>query len=265
MSVQSLPDEIWLQIAEHLDSTPNIAALCRVNRRLCGILQRDLFRDAIDRDLPEITTTAAANGQLEVLKTAAAFGADLGRVRPVEPSVELLASFEQFGIDSFYSTTCWGTPLHLAARHGHMHVVKWLIEHGVNINAPARYLCHCVSNQQSTQWTMTKKIFSQRIAWTPLHHALCGGNGEIARYLILAGASYSMVVPATSPSWPDFDFDVDDDDDDEYDESEESLPIYGAPQVVREQKPKPPGRWTTGIARFFRRFVGGSNATPCAS
>uniref|UniRef100_L2FHK8 Ankyrin repeat domain protein n=1 Tax=Colletotrichum fructicola (strain Nara gc5) TaxID=1213859 RepID=L2FHK8_COLFN len=219
MSIQSLPDEIWLQIAEHLDSTPSIAALCRVNRRLCGILQRELFRDAIERDLPEIATTAAANGQLAVLKAAAAFGADLGRVRPVEPSVELLASFEQFGIDSFYSTTCWGTPLHLAARNGHMHVVKWLIEHGVNINAPARYLCHCVSNQQSSQWTMTKKIFSQRIAWTPLHHALCGGNGEIARYLILAGASYSMVVPATSPSWPDFDFEVDDDD--EYDEPEE--------------------------------------------
>ncbi|KZL65838.1 ankyrin repeat domain-containing protein [Colletotrichum tofieldiae] len=247
MSTQTLPDEIWLQIAEHLDSTPSIAALCRVNSRLCGILQRELFRDAIERDLPEITTTAAANGQLAVLKAAAAFGADLGRVRPVEPSIELLASFEQFGIDSFYSTTCWGTPLHLAARNGHMRVVKWLIEQGVDINAPARYLCHCVSNQQSSQWTMTKKIFSQRITWTPLHHALCGGNGEIARYLILSGASYSTVVPASSPSWPDFDFDVDVDDDDEDEEPEETFPVYCAPQIVREQKQKPPARWTTGI------------------
>jgi serine/threonine-protein phosphatase 6 regulatory ankyrin repeat subunit B len=68
---------------------------------------------------------------------------------------------------SITSSHGW-TPLHWAARNGHIDVVRWLIEHGANVNA------------------------ADAIGWTSLFPAAyCGRRAEIVRILVIAGANVS--------------------------------------------------------------------------
>ncbi|KAJ3959463.1 hypothetical protein N0V92_003911 [Colletotrichum tropicale] len=39
-------------------------------------------------------------------------------------------------------------------------------------------------------------------AWTPLHHAICGGHTSVAKLLLIAGANHNLIVPVGSASYP---------------------------------------------------------------
>jgi ankyrin repeat protein len=62
-------------------------------------------------------------------------------------------------------------PLFLAALHGHLDVVKYLLDHKANIDAYTTSKC-----------------------WTPLGGSLYGKHEDIANYLIFKGASVDMVI-----------------------------------------------------------------------
>ncbi|KAH0426119.1 hypothetical protein CcaCcLH18_10529 [Colletotrichum camelliae] len=186
-ATQLMP-EVWLEISRHLHTRSEIAALAQVNRFLHGIFQTELYRAAVAEKAPEITVVAAAAGNLETLQIAAQFGADL---------------------DNFYWSPDlmrprWGTPLHFAAYNGHYHVVKWLVAHGVSLNAAGRFLCEC----KPLGCRMPRSVLDDRSemskcpAWTPLHHAICGGHTSVAKLLLSAGSNDKLIVPAGSDLYP---------------------------------------------------------------
>ncbi|KAK2779727.1 ankyrin repeat domain protein [Colletotrichum kahawae] len=131
--------EIWLEIGHYIDSFRELAALARVNRALYGIFHVSLYCRAVGQSCTAITVLAAAKGNLDTLKVAAAFGADLNRVYKIPPPTwnrdgsrePIMIPLEQ----------CWATPLHLAVQNGHEEVVRWLVHvQKVKINSPGRFL-----------------------------------------------------------------------------------------------------------------------------
>ncbi|KAH9234440.1 hypothetical protein K456DRAFT_1695124 [Colletotrichum gloeosporioides 23] len=188
-----LMPEIWLEISRHLDKRFEIAALAQVNKFLHSIFQAELYRPAVAEKAPEITVVAAAVGNLETLQVAAKFGADLDNFYPLKPapSVENIL---------YPAPPGWGTPLHVAAYHGHYNAGKWLIAQGVSLNAAGRFLCAC----KPLGCSIPRSEFDGRSerseypAWTPLHHAICGGHTSVARLLLSAGSSDNLIVPVGS-------------------------------------------------------------------
>lgn len=134
----------------------------------CATLPGDALRDA------------ALNGDLASAKQAVAAGADVNWDTSVIP---------------------WGdsTPLQLAARHGHIEMMRYLLENGADINHTSDYgtiaLHHAAANGQTeaVKFLVTAgsdinalSIYKQ----TPLHYCGIGSNPnvEVVNYLIAAGA-----------------------------------------------------------------------------
>ncbi|KAH0431632.1 hypothetical protein CcaCcLH18_06936 [Colletotrichum camelliae] len=189
--------EIWLEIGHYIDSFRELAALARVNRALYGIFQVNLYCKAVGQSCTAITVLAAAKGNLDTLKVAAAFGADLNRVYTIPPPVwnrdgsrePIMIPLEQ----------CWATPLHLAVQNGHGEVVRWLVHvHKVKINSPGRFLCPCMP----AFIRLSNSLGGPRISmparshpvWTPLHLAICQNHASIARELLENGGSHDTLI-----------------------------------------------------------------------
>ncbi|KAJ2905674.1 Ankyrin-3 [Zalerion maritima] len=79
------------------------------------------------------------------------------------------------------------TPLHLACLWGHKHVVQYLLEKDIDLNAPSRGVCSCME-VLSDQADLLREAPP---AWTPLHTSICSSlasDMEIAQMLLEAGA-----------------------------------------------------------------------------
>lgn len=76
----------------------------------------------------------------------------------------------------FHLDTPFGTWLHMAAAHGTLEIVKWLIEHGADVNARAA-----------------------TIESRPLDEAASNGHPEIVKYLIDSGATLDVSDSVRNP------------------------------------------------------------------
>ncbi|KAF4832512.1 Serine/threonine-protein phosphatase 6 regulatory ankyrin repeat subunit C [Colletotrichum tropicale] len=199
MSVASIASpEIWLGIGYYVDSFHELAALARVNRMLYGIFQVELYCQAVGESCSEITVLAAAKGNLDTLKVAAAFGADMNRVYATPyPIWNSDGSREPIRIPL---EQCWATPLHLAVQYGHEEVVRWLMHvQKVKVNSPGRFLCPCMpaivylgSNYNGPRNTIG--AWSSYPVWTPLHLAICQNHASIARELLENGGAHDTLI-----------------------------------------------------------------------
>lgn len=199
MSVASQASpEIWLEIGYYVDSFHGLAALARVNRMLYGIFQVELYCQAVGESCSEITVLAAAKGNLDTLKVAAAFGADMNRVYATPyPIWNRDGSREPIRIPL---EQCWATPLHLAVQYGHEEVVRWLVHvQKVKVNSPGRFLCPCMpaivylgSNHNGPRNSIGG--WSSYPVWTPLHLAICQNHASIARELLENGGSHDTLI-----------------------------------------------------------------------
>lgn len=199
MSVASQASpEIWLEIGYYVDSFHGLAALARVNRMLYGIFQVELYCQAVGESCSEITVLAAAKGNLDTLKVAAAFGADMNRVYATPyPIWNRDGSREPIRIPL---EQCWATPLHLAVQYGHEEVVRWLVHvQKVKVNSPGRFLCPCMpaivylgSNYNGPRNSIGG--WSSYPVWTPLHLAICQNHASIARELLENGGSHDTLI-----------------------------------------------------------------------
>ncbi|KAJ0166441.1 hypothetical protein CTA2_7306 [Colletotrichum tanaceti] len=228
MALDSLPSEVLLHIATYIDTPDSDAALALVNRRLLDVFKPSLYRAAISVDLPDITIVAAAKGNLETLKVAATYGAHFRGRYPLPPldwvkdkwrlqhykTIRMRETWEpdlvvpdDYDAGPIPQEACWATPLAMAARNGHYHVVQWLLKQNVGLEDGGRFLCDCMPlkcrhpfdnskchpNYPGVQVNPGHLKLCRFPAWTPLHYAICNRHTSIARLLLASGASYHNV------------------------------------------------------------------------
>ncbi|KAF5492774.1 Serine/threonine-protein phosphatase 6 regulatory ankyrin repeat subunit B [Colletotrichum fructicola] len=214
----ALPVETWLQIA-HFSKQRDLAALVRTNRRLHSLVNRELYRTAMQENLYPITLGAVKAGNLDTLKVAAAYGADLDMPFPYPLCDQVLGIWDRAhhidrGPGMAKKDTkhqwAWAAPLHVAVMEGRNEVVEWLIEQGVDLENPGRHICGClpVIHRPIPRLEEDDPKLYQFPAWTPLHYAICHKQMSVARLLLAAGAcSTELVVSpasAISLSWANY-------------------------------------------------------------
>ncbi|KAK4215343.1 ankyrin repeat-containing domain protein [Rhypophila decipiens] len=86
-----------------------------------------------------------------------------------------------YDIDTdFDCDTANGTPLHYAAKGGHVHVAQWLIDHDADVNALSHGICNCGYEYEPD----VEDYHEDTPQWIPLHTALCYGQLNVAMLLI---------------------------------------------------------------------------------
>ncbi|KAF6798205.1 ankyrin repeat domain protein [Colletotrichum sojae] len=204
-----LPTEIWLAIANLSGRRKAYMAVwSRVCQTFRAMFQPELFWLAIQENDSAITLKAAIGGNLDTLKIAASCGADLDTIYRLRTPSWLRKT--KVPADKWNSPrspeerlpeVCFGSLVHLATISGDYHVVRWLVDQQVDLEAPARFLCTCASLGTvpfSEQLTCGRDP-SDFPPWTALHYALCKRQDSIARLLIYAGASCDDVrVPVST-------------------------------------------------------------------
>ncbi|KAF4832509.1 Ankyrin repeat domain-containing protein 16 [Colletotrichum tropicale] len=199
----TMPPELLLAIADLLPQAA-LRALSLTNKRLYDVINPVLYAQSVKNEAPDITVLAARDGNLDTLKMAASFGADMNRVYWVPvPTWAKPEEIQSTAPETGYGV-CWATPLHVAAAYGHYDVVKWLLAEGVDIDVPGKLLCGCLSLYEMRQHLGNSSVIWDphntdldsvpEIAgtWTPLHLAICRGNQSIARFLVSRGASLNI-------------------------------------------------------------------------
>ncbi|KAF0323122.1 hypothetical protein GQ607_009666 [Colletotrichum asianum] len=199
----TMPPEILLAITDLLPQAA-LHALALANKRLYGVINPALYAQSIKDEAPGITVLAARDGNIDTLKMAASFGADMNRVYWVPvPTWAKPEEIQSTAPETGYGV-CWATPLHVAAAYGHYDVVKWLLAEGVDIDVPGKLLCGCLSLYEMRQHLGNSSVIWDphntdldsvpEIAgtWTSLHLAICRGNQSIARFLVSRGASLNI-------------------------------------------------------------------------
>ncbi|KAE9575410.1 hypothetical protein CGMCC3_g8546 [Colletotrichum fructicola] len=198
-----LPSELLSMIGDFLDNIHDLSNLGRVNQTFYRVFNRLLYEAAVKDHHPGPTIEAASKGNLGALKLAAEHGVNLDyyQVKPLTADEKLAK-----GIPYQLSPRArWGAPLHFAIIYGHQHVVEWLISKGVDIEAPARLYCGCVSpwNDISPYHETYRTDYDKGVmVWTPLHYAICHRQTDIAHLLLSAGSSPLCMVPPQPASWP---------------------------------------------------------------
>jgi ankyrin repeat protein len=178
----SLPDEVILEIASWLQSQQTLNALCRVNRRLNRIVERELYRfDALNSYPYSLAVTwAAARGITALLEKAFHYGA-----------------FAPVTVPTGVSTNFWDCkphPLVLATVGGHREIVNVLIERGCSphIRDPRDYslLSIAVIGDQISLVQRFLALDVKQVAissvnrFSPIHLAASRGNETIVQLLL---------------------------------------------------------------------------------
>ncbi|KAM7222713.1 Ankyrin repeat-containing domain protein, partial [Rhypophila decipiens] len=174
-----IPVEIMQDIASYLDNKTDLLALTRTNRWLYSVVTPMLYAHDIKFNHSSSIFWAADHGLLGTLIRARAAGANL--------DTQCSAYDGQI-----YPQTEGGTPLHYAARAGHDHLVQWLIEQGVDINAPSRRTCNC-----GQYLYHPRSSYRLDIGWIPLHTALCHNKLSAAMVLLNHNSSLDLLAPGS--------------------------------------------------------------------
>ncbi|KAK7447216.1 hypothetical protein Landi51_07091 [Colletotrichum acutatum] len=198
MSTDELPAELWLLVNSYLSQSDR-ARLVRVNHRFHDILNRNLYLQSIRDDASDCVTYASKTGNLDTLKRAHLFGADIAKAYPVAP-----LPWGPKGDENLDRMTTWGTPLYQATAGGRYEMVKWLLDQNVDVDGPGRSLCCCMPVGKMARGRSFPSIC--RPARTSLHVALCQRHSSVARLLLSAGASLTTQLQGEyamrkSPFW----------------------------------------------------------------
>ncbi|KAK3984049.1 ankyrin repeat-containing domain protein [Cladorrhinum sp. PSN332] len=206
-----LPPEILHLILDLLDLSDQ-NALNRANQWLYSVINPIIYHQNVRHQGSTCMFWGAEFGQLGTLKHALEAGANLDLAAPLMPLPIPTDSDtdSQDGDDDNANANPnanantitppitnnpavamlpYASPLHLAAKHGNVDAVAWLLDNGVDINAPSYRLCEC----QAMKFERSPlRRPSEYPRWRALHLAICAGERGIAELLIHRGASLSL-------------------------------------------------------------------------
>ncbi|KAF6813765.1 ankyrin repeat domain protein [Colletotrichum plurivorum] len=190
MSLLKLPSELLVNITKLCDLEA-AASLAQASRRLHDVASWIVWRQAVVDESyhRNMTVGAAESGNTEMLKAAAANGADLNRIHAVPTPPVVMERYAEWHEHAKWrsSFSFWGTPLHPAAYHGRYDTVRWLVGQGVDMESPGRLFCDCKGMEDDKSGNACDPW--NHPCWTPLHFAICRGHQSVAHLLLSAGAS----------------------------------------------------------------------------
>ncbi|KAI9709346.1 MAG: Ankyrin-2 [Bogoriella megaspora] len=156
MGFIDLPNELLLQIIQNLGDRDPIYAIARVNRRLYVLAREPLLRFNVRHEGSSALRWAVQVGRVNVVRDLLRLGAVVD-TRAGENPKNL-------------------TPLHVAAKHGHVQIIDILLEHG------ARYRARAIHGQR------------------PIFGALVSGHETVAAYLFAQGSTRDRkAIISTTP------------------------------------------------------------------
>ncbi|GIK06713.1 ankyrin-2 [Aspergillus viridinutans] len=195
MNLLSLPNEILLEIAKHLQNQAWLNTFTRTNRFIFGVVNPYMHRYNADYQQHTALAFGACRGLENVVRRALAakpgdINAKIGSTVPIseEPS---------------------HTPLCYALRYEQMRVIELLLdEYGADIEQ------HCCKSMTPLTWVarlgmpeLTKLLVSKGanihaedgVGHIPILHAALSGNVECMAFLIQEGADVYQTAPGAAP------------------------------------------------------------------
>ncbi|KAK0736137.1 ankyrin repeat-containing domain protein [Apiosordaria backusii] len=210
--ILQLPPEIIFLILDLLD-IPDQLAFNRANKWFYSVINPEIYARNVRFGGATCIFWGAEKGRLGTLKHALAAGADLDASGPLTRKSKASPASDTDTEDSDNENTDgddtndddadvvpetrapdsklqpYATPLHLAAKNGHRDVVVWLLDNGVDINAPSFRVCSCHAMKFDRNPLRRGADWPR---WRPLHTAMCHGERLVAELLIYRGASLNL-------------------------------------------------------------------------
>ncbi|KAK1996174.1 hypothetical protein LX36DRAFT_638489 [Colletotrichum falcatum] len=197
-TIERLPNELLVAIAESVQDIRGLASMAKTNRRLNSIATPPLYREAVRRERNDALLHCAGEGLLGILELLEAAGQDLNAraiTRPDEERtrrvINSMCEREEIGITTVFKEAgrTYGGAIHRTVLKGQTEVDRWLISHGVPVDSESVNLCECDNGEDSDHGS-------------PLHLALCQGQEEVAHILLANGASIDELDPfAGTTAW----------------------------------------------------------------
>ncbi|KAK4042360.1 ankyrin repeat-containing domain protein [Parachaetomium inaequale] len=180
--VARLPVEMLLAIAGNLTTTGELNALARTCRGLYNVLDPLVYRQGVKEKNDDAVLWACEHNSVATLERLREQGAKFDFEVEREPRRH-----------PNNLPTCFA-PIHVAAKHGHVDVLAWLLDNGVNIDALSYEFCGCgcFSRRIWTRTTEVRNLSPLAPQWTALHTAVCCGNTDAAILLLERGASLTV-------------------------------------------------------------------------
>lgn len=201
--LESLPNDLLSVVVARVPASDLfcVALACKALYVLCKILRPDGFKTFITRSLPRMLWAIRLNAS--PTKKWYVYAAFHGQVAVMDWMYRKGVYPDDFdGTDS---------PMHCAAEHGHLDVMKWLCDHMVPITqmSPAPYdwapmhvaanfgHCHILKWLASKGLSLTTPA-SRRIAQQPIDFAAVNGHLPVVRYLVEQGVSPDLLQSGIS-------------------------------------------------------------------
>ncbi|RGP60567.1 ankyrin repeat domain protein [Fusarium sporotrichioides] len=131
-SLTSLPPEILLQIIESCQTSHALSSLAQTSQALYTLITPLLYKRQLANADHHVTFHAAKHGNLQALK-------NVHRYMTLRVYKCSKGDYDTgvFGAEKQKRNGWFWTPLHEAVRSGNVETVRWLLDHGVDINAPS--------------------------------------------------------------------------------------------------------------------------------
>jgi ankyrin repeat protein len=177
--MSNLPVELLLKIAEeHCTSARDLNALAQTCRGFHGLVNPVVYRHNVSEEGGDAVLWACEHGRIDTLEHLREQGARFDLEFGVEVDV---------GSDAHRA--CFA-PIHVAAKHGHVEVLAWLLDHGAKLDAFSRDYCDCqLTPKRYTHPERRQASRPYAPLWSALHTAVCHDHTDAAIFLIERGAS----------------------------------------------------------------------------
>lgn len=178
-SMAQLPAELVLEVAGKLLAAADLNSLAVTCRRLYMTVNPLLYQYNISEQNADAVLWACETNTIATLERLREQGARFDFV------VKKITRAPQYPPVRF-------APVHVAAKHGRIEVLAWLLDHGAKPDVLSQAYCGCSCFPD--MFPLTSRDLPSFVVpqWSPLHTAVCRGQNDAAIFLIERGTSLGV-------------------------------------------------------------------------